>query len=122
MFIYFSYFLFYFIFLDLDRNEKCKRVLWSWICRPLLLLGCLYMFICSLSLLGSAFQLLGGKLAGDAFQNNQIISNPIAGVMLGILATVLVQSSSTTTSIIVAMVSSGSKVLYIMFVGELVVL
>ena len=94
---------------DLDGNGKVKRVLWSWISRPLLLIGCLYMFVCSLSLLGSAFQLLSGKEAGSAFQNNQIISNPIAGVMLGVLATVLVQSSSTTTSIIVAMVASGSK-------------
>jgi hypothetical protein len=33
--------------------------------------------------------------------------NPIVGLMLGILATVLVQSSSTTTSIIVGIVASG---------------
>ncbi|RXN28385.1 sodium-dependent phosphate transport 2A-like protein [Labeo rohita] len=49
------------------------------------------------------------KVAGDIFQDNAILSNPVAGLMVGILVTVLVQSSSTSTSIIVSLVSSGSK-------------
>jgi sodium-dependent phosphate cotransporter len=36
------------------------------------------------------------------------ITNPIAGLMIGILATVLVQSSSTSTSIIVSLVGAGA--------------
>ncbi|KTF85972.1 hypothetical protein cypCar_00020589 [Cyprinus carpio] len=48
-----------------------------------------------------------GKVAGDIFQDNAILSNPVAGLMVGILVTVLVQSSSTSTSIIVSLVSSG---------------
>ena len=79
----------------------------------ILLLGLLYMFICSLSFLSSAFRLLGGKTAGEAFSSNTILSNPVGGLMLGVVATVLLQSSSTTTSIVVAMVSSGSKYLSI---------
>uniref|UniRef100_A0A671KBA1 Sodium-dependent phosphate transport protein 2A n=1 Tax=Sinocyclocheilus anshuiensis TaxID=1608454 RepID=A0A671KBA1_9TELE len=51
--------------------------------------------------------LLSGKVAGDIFQDNAILSNPVAGLMVGILVTVLVQSSSTSTSIIVSLVSSG---------------
>uniref|UniRef100_A0A671MCE1 Sodium-dependent phosphate transport protein 2A n=1 Tax=Sinocyclocheilus anshuiensis TaxID=1608454 RepID=A0A671MCE1_9TELE len=47
------------------------------------------------------------KVAGDIFQDNAILSNPVAGLMVGILVTVLVQSSSTSTSIIVSLVSSG---------------
>uniref|UniRef100_A0A671KD05 Sodium-dependent phosphate transport protein 2A n=1 Tax=Sinocyclocheilus anshuiensis TaxID=1608454 RepID=A0A671KD05_9TELE len=39
--------------------------------------------------------------------DNAILSNPVAGLMVGILVTVLVQSSSTSTSIIVSLVSSG---------------
>ena len=74
-----------------------------------LLLGLLYLFICSLDFLSSAFRLLGGKAAGEAFASNEILSNPVAGLMIGILATVLVQSSSTTTSIVVSMVAAGSK-------------
>ncbi|TSQ35267.1 Sodium-dependent phosphate transport protein 2A [Bagarius yarrelli] len=48
-----------------------------------------------------------GKVAGNIFQDNVILSNPVAGLVVGILVTVLVQSSSTATSIIVSLVSSG---------------
>ena len=73
------------------------------------------MFICSLSFLSSAFRLLGGKAAGEAFASNEILQNPVAGLMIGVLATVLVQSSSTSTSIVVAMVASKSKFLLLSF-------
>ncbi|KAM9439081.1 sodium-dependent phosphate transport protein 2A-like isoform 2-T2 [Salvelinus alpinus] len=73
---------------------------------PLLLLF-LYMFVCSLDVLSSAFQLAGGKVAGDIFNDNAILANPVAGLVVGILVTVLVQSSSTSTSIVVSLVSSG---------------
>ncbi|KAM8765295.1 sodium-dependent phosphate transport protein 2A isoform 1-T2 [Rhynchonycteris naso] len=72
-----------------------------------LMLTFLYLFVCSLDVLSSAFQLAGGKVAGDIFKDNAILSNPVAGLVVGILVTVLVQSSSTSTSIIVSMVSSG---------------
>uniref|UniRef100_A0A8C8ZJW9 Sodium-dependent phosphate transport protein 2A n=1 Tax=Prolemur simus TaxID=1328070 RepID=A0A8C8ZJW9_PROSS len=72
-----------------------------------LMLAFLYLFICSLDVLSSAFQLAGGKVAGDIFKDNAILSNPVAGLVVGILVTVLVQSSSTSTSIVVSMVSSG---------------
>uniref|UniRef100_H2QS38 Sodium-dependent phosphate transport protein 2A n=1 Tax=Pan troglodytes TaxID=9598 RepID=H2QS38_PANTR len=72
-----------------------------------LMLTFLYLFVCSLDMLSSAFQLAGGKVAGDIFKDNAILSNPVAGLVVGILVTVLVQSSSTSTSIIVSMVSSG---------------
>lgn len=48
-------------------------------------------------------------MAGDIFKDNAILSNPVAGLVVGILVTVLVQSSSTSTSIVVSMVSSGCK-------------
>ncbi|XP_071079903.1 sodium-dependent phosphate transport protein 2C-like [Haliotis cracherodii] len=72
----------------------------------LLILGFLYLFICSLDFLSSAFKLLGGKAAGQVFQNNEILSNPVAGLMIGVLVTVLVQSSSTSTSIVISMVGA----------------
>ncbi|XP_054995770.1 sodium-dependent phosphate transport protein 2B [Sorex araneus] len=73
----------------------------------ILLLGFLYLFVCSLDVLSSAFQLLGGKVAGQFFSNNSIMSNPVAGLVIGVLVTVLVQSSSTSSSIIVSMVASS---------------
>ncbi|XP_035120140.2 sodium-dependent phosphate transport protein 2C isoform X5 [Callithrix jacchus] len=70
------------------------------------LLGCLYLFICSLDVLSSAFQLLGSRLAGDIFRDNVVLSNPVAGLVIGVLVTALVQSSSTSSSIVVSMVAA----------------
>uniref|UniRef100_A0A9J8AMM7 Sodium-dependent phosphate transport protein 2B n=1 Tax=Cyprinus carpio carpio TaxID=630221 RepID=A0A9J8AMM7_CYPCA len=91
---------------DLDTKGKVLRVLKS-IVKFILLLGLLYVFVCSLDILSSAFQLVGGKAAGDIFQDNAVLSNPVAGLVIGVLVTVLVQSSSTSSSIVVSMVSSG---------------
>ncbi|NXA32113.1 NPT2A protein, partial [Eudromia elegans] len=100
--------------LPLDERQKPGLGCWERvqsICVSLLkvplMFGFLYLFVCSLDVLSSAFQLAGGKVAGDIFKDNAILSNPVAGLVVGILVTVLVQSSSTSTSIIVSMVSSG---------------
>ncbi len=74
----------------------------------LMLAVLLYMFICSLGLMSDGFRLLGGRAAGQVFQDSQLLRNPICGVIIGVLATVLLQSSSTSTSIVVSMVASES--------------
>jgi sodium-dependent phosphate cotransporter len=73
--------------------------------RVLTLLFLLYGFLVSIGLLSKAFTMFSG-----GFVNNLIASasNPLLGLFVGILATTLVQSSSTTTSLVVAMVGSGS--------------
>ena len=45
-------------------------------------------------------------ISGEIF-NGDWLGNPVVGLMIGILGTVLVQSSSTFTSIIVAAIGSG---------------
>uniref|UniRef100_A0A3Q3KYY5 Solute carrier family 34 member 2a n=1 Tax=Mastacembelus armatus TaxID=205130 RepID=A0A3Q3KYY5_9TELE len=90
----------------LDTRGKVLKVLVS-VGKLVLLLCFLYIFMCSLDILSSAFQLVGGKTAGDIFQDNSVLSNPLAGLVIGVLVTLLVQSSSTSSSIIVSMVSSG---------------
>uniref|UniRef100_A0A4X2K337 Sodium-dependent phosphate transport protein 2B n=1 Tax=Vombatus ursinus TaxID=29139 RepID=A0A4X2K337_VOMUR len=75
--------------------------------KVILLLGFLYFFVCSLDILSSAFQLVGGKMAGEIFSDGSLLSNPLGGLMIGVLVTVLVQSSSTSTSVIVSLVSSS---------------
>ncbi|XP_044537685.1 sodium-dependent phosphate transport protein 2B-like [Gracilinanus agilis] len=77
------------------------------ILKVMLLLVFLFFYICSLDILGSAFQLIGGKMARKLFIDDSIFFNPISGTMISLLATVLVQSSSITTSIIVSMVSTS---------------
>ena len=63
----------------------------------------LYFFLVSIELLGSAAKVLTGCSAGGLFGSE---SNPIAGLVIGMLVTVLIQSSSTTTSIIVSLVGA----------------
>lgn len=70
-------------------------------------LAALYFFICSLTFLSTSFRILGGKNLSSLFSDSELLSNPIIGVMIGILLTVLVQSSATSTSIIVSLVSAG---------------
>jgi len=74
--------------------------------KALALLTLLYFFICSITFLEAAFKLVSGKQAGAIF-GNEVMSNPIVGLMIGILFTVLVQSSSTCTSVIVSLVAAG---------------
>jgi sodium-dependent phosphate cotransporter len=69
------------------------------------LLALLFLFLVSIKLMESSIKLLGADYTDSLFQG---ISNPFAGLAAGILATVLVQSSSVTTSTIVALVGSGS--------------
>ncbi len=40
------------------------------------------------------------------FTQSEVLRNPIVGVMIGVLATAVIQSSSTTTSIVIGMVAA----------------
>ncbi|MCQ9205291.1 MAG: Na/Pi symporter [Omnitrophica bacterium] len=80
-------------------NEKIKIFL-----RMAAVLACVYLFLVSIGLMGAAFKGFGKDFAQHLIQTT---SNPFIGLFIGILATSLVQSSSTTTSIIVGMVASG---------------
>ena len=44
------------------------------------------------------------------FKNSELLNNPVVGVMIGVLVTVLVQSSSTSTTIIVGLVAANVPV------------
>jgi sodium-dependent phosphate cotransporter len=104
----------YFSFVDMDQSARVKYV-FLLIIKGICLLLLLYTFVCSLDIMSSAFRLVGGKITGKAFTESAVLSNPIAGLMLGLLATVIVQSSSTSTSIVVSMVSSSSKKIQLQF-------
>jgi len=64
----------------------------------------LYIFLISIGLMGAAFKGFGKGFAENLIKTT---SNPFVGLFIGILATSLVQSSSTTTSIVVGIVGSG---------------
>jgi len=86
-------------------GERVNTVLMT-ISKVLMVALLLYMFIISLGLMGNAFKVLGGKTSGKTFRQSELFSNPVAGLALGILATVLVQSSSTSTSVIITMAAA----------------
>lgn len=90
---------------ELTAREKQMKVLIG-ITKAIGLLICLYFFVCSLDTLSLGFRVVGGKTTGNIFRQSSILKNPVVGVMVGILTTVLVQSSSTSTSIIVSMVAA----------------
>ena len=65
----------------------------------------LYMFLVGISGMSSAIKHMGADFAEKVLITT---SNPFVALFIGVFATVLFQSSSTTTSLIVGMVSSGS--------------
>ncbi len=71
--------------------------------RGVYFLGLLYLFFFSIELMSTAFK-MGGR--GFAEQLLNTASDPVAGLFIGFLATSLIQSSSTTTTIIVGLVAS----------------
>jgi sodium-dependent phosphate cotransporter len=72
--------------------------------RALLVVGLLYAFLIGVKLLEGGIKGLGKDFTDTLFQG---VSNPLAGLFVGVLATVLVQSSSVTTSTIVGLVGTG---------------
>lgn len=67
----------------------------------------IYLLITAVGMIGGGFK---GATKGDATQLFEFATNPFMGLVVGILATSLIQSSSTVTSIIVGMVAGGLPV------------
>jgi len=80
-------------------SEKIKTLF-----KFIIVLAFVYLFLVSIGLMGIAFKGFGKEFAENLIKTT---SNPFVGLFIGILATSIVQSSSTTTSIVVGMVASG---------------
>ncbi len=72
--------------------------------RAALVVALLYLFLTGVELLSGGFKTMGAGFVDGLFEG---VSNPVAGLFVGLLATVLVQSSSVSTSVIVGLVASG---------------
>ena len=66
---------------------------------------CLYLFLIGIGGMGAAFK---GEFKETAAKLLEATKSPIVGLFIGILATTIVQSSSTTTSLIVGLVAAGA--------------
>jgi sodium-dependent phosphate cotransporter len=84
-------------------DESAKRRTW------LIVAGLVYVLLVGVSVIGDGFKLASGGAEG-AREIFAFATNPLVGVLLGTLATALVQSSSTVTSVIVGLVAGGLPV------------
>ena len=73
--------------------------------RALVVLGLIYLFLAGVSSLESGIKVMGADTQERLFSQ---VSNPLVGLFIGLLGTVLVQSSSASTSVIVGLVASGA--------------
>ena len=65
----------------------------------------LYLFFLSLGMMGGSLKLFGKDFSETLIATT---TNPVVGLFIGILATSIIQSSSSTTSIVVSMVAAGA--------------
>ena len=73
--------------------------------RSALVVGLIYLFLVGVSSLEAGIKIMGEDTQERIFS---AASNPIAALCIGVLGTILVQSSSASTSVIVGLVASGA--------------
>ena len=89
--------------------QKTSSSLWRNLGLAVKFLIFLYLFLVSMQLMGSAFKLFGKGFAERLIQTT---SAPLTGLFIGLLATSIVQSSSSTTSMVVSFVAAGVLTLH----------
>ena len=84
-----------------------ERTKWEMptVVRASFVFGLIYTFLVGVSSLESGIKVMGADTQESLFSS---VSNPVAGLFIGILGTVLVQSSSASTSVIVGLVGTGA--------------
>jgi sodium-dependent phosphate cotransporter len=84
-----------------DTSSGSNWLQWGYI------VALVYLLLVAVSLIGSGFKIAAGDQAKELFS---FASNPITGLVIGTIATALIQSSSTVTAIIVGLVAGGLPV------------
>ncbi|MGX9418406.1 Na/Pi symporter [Vibrio sp. RC27] len=84
-------------------SESTGKLMFRWINLAFML----YLLLLAVGMIGSGFKWATADQAKVLFE---FASHPIAGLMIGLVATALIQSSSTVTSIIVGLVAGGLPV------------
>ena len=90
---------------DGNKNKQTLNKFLNWSAVVFLV----YCMLVAVSTVSSGFKLFSGGASG-AEQIFQFASNPFIALILGTLATALVQSSSTVTAVIVGLVAGGLPV------------
>lgn len=86
------------------QGERPRTSQWlSW----LIVIGLVYLLLAAVGAIGDGFKAATASNAKELFS---FATNPIIGLVIGVVATALIQSSSTVTAIIVGMVAGGLPV------------
>ena len=86
-----------------ESSPKSKPMIKEWF----FVVGLVYLLLVCVALIGSGFKMAAGENARELFA---FAGNPLSGLVIGTIATALIQSSSTVTSIIVGLVAGGLPV------------
>lgn len=92
----------------MDETKQQNGAVWnkSWM-QWLFVAALVYLLICAVGMIGAGFK---GATGGHAKELFEFATNPFMGLIIGTVATALIQSSSTVTSIIVGLVAGGLPV------------
>ncbi|MEL6534446.1 MAG: Na/Pi symporter [Bacteroidota bacterium] len=91
---------------DLTENSvSAPRSSRPWIRKALIITAALLLFLLCIDLMATSFKLLGKETAENILA---VTTNPFIGLFIGLLMTAIIQSSSTSTSLMVTAVASGS--------------
>jgi len=85
------------------KNTNLQKPL-GWLGTSVQFVIAVFLFLLAIDLVGESFTMLGQEMARSILLAT---SNPFIGLFIGLLATALIQSSSTVTSMTVAVVASG---------------
>ena len=88
---------------NVAETSSTFKIVFQWVAIATLV----YLLISSVGMIGAGFK---GATKGQASDLFQFATNPFTGLIIGILATAMIQSSSTVTSIIVGLVAGGLPV------------
>ncbi|MDO6462196.1 Na/Pi symporter [Granulosicoccaceae sp. 1_MG-2023] len=91
----------------LDRPQIIRTGSYPPALRWMLIALLVYLLLVAVALVSGGFKMSAGDSAKELFA---FASNPVTAVIVGVLATALIQSSSTVTSIIVGLVAGGLPV------------
>ncbi|MBL4803050.1 MAG: hypothetical protein JKY45_14295, partial [Emcibacter sp.] len=81
-------------------NDNLAFRIFQW----LIVLFLIYILVTAVGMIGSGFK---GATKGQAMELFSFATNPFMGLIVGVIATAMIQSSSTVTSIIVGLVAGG---------------
>lgn len=87
-----------------SERPRVQRIIPNW-GRVAIVIGLLYLFLAGVKGLESGINLFGSGFTDRLFDG---VSHPVAALCVGVLATVLVQSSSVSTATIVGLVGAGT--------------